>query len=63
MNDFDEGNTENTTPQYKQDSSNEQILNDYLIYSEEFDEIITAAHICEEEELNRLRNYLEQQHR
>ena len=61
MNDFDEGNTENTTPQYRHDSSNEQILNDYLIYSEEFDEIITASHVCEEEELNRLRNYLDQQ--
>ncbi|SVA39908.1 uncharacterized protein METZ01_LOCUS92762, partial [marine metagenome] len=61
MNDVDEGNTENTTPQYKHDNSNEQILNDYLIYSEEFDEIITAAHICEEEELTRLRNYLDQQ--
>ena len=61
MNDVDEGNTENTTPQYKHDNSNEQILNDYQIYSEEFDEIITAAHICEEEELTRLRNYLDQQ--
>ena len=61
MNDVDDGNTENTTPQYKHDNSNEQILNDYLIYSEEFDEIITAAHICEEEELTRLRNYLDQQ--
>jgi len=61
MNDVDEGNTENTTPQYKHDNSNEQILNDYQIYSEEFDEIITATHICEEEELTRLRNYLDQQ--
>ena len=61
MNDVDDGNTENTTPQYKHDNTNEQILNDYLIYSEEFDEIITAAHICEEEELTRLRNYLDQQ--
>jgi cobaltochelatase CobT len=61
MNDVDDGNTENATPQYKHDNTNEQILNDYLIYSEEFDEIITAAHICEEEELTRLRNYLDQQ--
>ena len=61
MNDVDDGNTENATPQYKHDNTNEQILNDYLIYSEEFDEIITATHICEEEELTRLRNYLDQQ--
>tara|TARA_B100000579_G_scaffold231272_1_gene189497 strand:+ start:2525 stop:4357 length:1833 start_codon:yes stop_codon:yes gene_type:complete len=61
MNDFDEGNTENTTPQYKYEISDDQILNDYLIYSEDFDEMITASHICEEEELSRLRNYLDQQ--
>jgi len=61
MSDFEEGNTENTTPQYKYETSNDQILNDYLVYSEEFDETITASHICEEEELSRLRNYLDQQ--
>ncbi len=61
MSDFDEGNTENTTPQYKYETSNDQILNDYLVYSDEFDETITASHICEEEELSRLRNYLDQQ--
>ena len=61
MSDFDEGNIENTTPQYKYENSNDHILNDYLIYSEEFDETITASHICEEEELSRLRNYLDQQ--
>ena len=33
------------------------MLNSYF-NSEEFDEIITAQNICEEEELNRLRSYL-----
>ena len=61
FNDVDEGNSENTTPQYKDDSSNEKILSDYKIYSKEFDETITASHLCEDEELNRLRAYLDQQ--
>ncbi len=61
LSDFDEGNSENATPQYRAENSSEQILNEYNIYTEEFDEIITASNICEDEELNRLRAYLDQQ--
>ena len=61
LSEFDEGNSENATPQYRAENSSEQILNEYSIYTEEFDEIITASNICEDEELNRLRAYLDQQ--
>ena len=61
LSDSDDGNSENTTPQYKNNLSYEEIFNDYQKYSEEFDEIITANILCEDEELNRLRNYLDQQ--
>ena len=61
LSEFDEGNSENATPQYRAENSSEQILNEYNIYTEEFDEIITASNICEDEELNRLRAYLDQQ--
>ena len=61
LSEFDEGNSENATPQYRAENSSEQILNEYGIYTEEFDEIITASNICEDEELNRLRTYLDQQ--
>ena len=61
LSEFDEGNSENATPQYRAENSSEQILNEYGIYTEEFDEIITASNICEDEELNRLRAYLDQQ--
>ena len=61
LSDSDDGNSENTTPQYKNSLSYEEIFNDYQKYSEEFDEIITANILCEDEELNRLRNYLDQQ--
>ena len=57
LSEFDEGNSENATPQYRAENSSEQILNEYGIYTEEFDEIITASNICEDEELNRLRAY------
>ncbi len=61
LSEFDEGNSENATPQYRTENSSEQILSEYGIYTEEFDEIITASNICEDEELNRLRAYLDQQ--
>ena len=61
LSEVDEGNTENATPQYKAENSVEKILNEYEIYTEEFDEVITAKNICEDEELNRLRAYLDQQ--
>ena len=61
LSEFDEGNSENATPQYRAENSSEQILSEYGIYTEEFDEIITASNICEDEELNRLRAYLDQQ--
>ena len=61
LSELDEGNSENATPQYRAENSSEQILNEYGIYTEEFDEIITASNICEDEELNRLRAYLDQQ--
>ena len=57
----DEGESENTTPQYKSETNFERIFSEYQIYSTEFDETITAEILCEEEELNRLRNYLDQQ--
>jgi cobaltochelatase CobT len=34
---------------------------DYRAYSEQFDEVISAAELCDEEELTRLRAYLDQQ--
>ena len=61
LSEVDEGNTENATPQYKAENSVEKILNEYEVYTEEFDEVITAKNICEDEELNRLRAYLDQQ--
>ena len=61
LNNSDEDNSENTTPQYHNELSYEKIFNEYQIYSEEFDETITAQNLCEDEELNRLRNYLDQQ--
>ena len=61
LSEIDEGNTENATPQYKAENSAEKILNEYEVYTEEFDEVITAKNICEDEELNRLRAYLDQQ--
>ena len=61
LKDIDESNNENTKPQFRGDNQTDKILNDYKVYSEEFDEIITAQNICEEEELNRLRSYLDQQ--
>ena len=61
LKDIDESNNENTKPQFKGDNQTDKILNDYKVYSEEFDEIITAQNICEDEELNRLRSYLDQQ--
>ena len=61
LSDADESNTENATPQYKAENSVEKILSEYEVYTEEFDEVITAKNICEDEELNRLRAYLDQQ--
>ena len=61
LKDIDESNNENAKPQFRGDNQTDKILNDYKVYSEEFDEIITAQNICEEEELNRLRSYLDQQ--
>ncbi len=61
LSEVDEGNTENATPQYNAENSVEKILNEYEVYTEEFDEVITAKNICEDEELNRLRAYLDQQ--
>ena len=61
LKDIEESNNENTKPQFRGDNQTDKILNDYKVYSEEFDEIITAQNICEEEELNRLRSYLDQQ--
>ncbi len=61
LSETDEGNTENATPQYKAENSVEKILNEYEVYTEEFDEVIIAKNICEDEELNRLRAYLDQQ--
>ena len=34
---------------------------DYRAYSDQFDEVVTAAELCDEEELTRLRAYLDQQ--
>ena len=61
LSEIDEGNTENATPQYRDENSADKILNEYQVYTEEFDEVITAINICEDEELNRLRAYLDQQ--
>ena len=61
LSDADESNAENATPQYKAENSVEKILSEYEVYTEEFDEVITAKNICEDEELNRLRAYLDQQ--
>ena len=43
-------NTENATPQYRDENSADKILNEYQVYTEEFDEVITAINICEDEE-------------
>ena len=61
LSESDEGESENTTPQYKNEANYEKIFSEYQIYSDEFDETIVAEDLCEEEELNRLRNYLDQQ--
>ena len=39
LSDSDDGNSENTTPQYKNNLSSEEIFNDYQKYSEEFDAV------------------------
>ena len=61
MQDLEDNGSENVTPQYKESKSIETILTEYRVYSNQFDEIITAQDLCEDEELSRLRKYLDQQ--
>ena len=61
MQDLEDDGSENVKPQYKESKSVETILSEYMIYSNKYDEIITAQDLCEDEELNRLRKYLDQQ--
>ena len=61
MQDLEDDGSENVKPQYKESKSVETILSDYMVYSNKYDEIITAQDLCEDEELNRLRKYLDQQ--
>ena len=61
MQDLEDDGSENVKPQYKESKSIETILSEYMIYSNQFDEVITAQDLCEDEELNRLRKYLDQQ--
>lgn len=61
MQDLEDDGSENVKPQYKENKSIETILSEYMIYSNQFDEVITAQDLCEDEELNRLRKYLDQQ--
>ena len=61
MQDLEDDGSENVKPQYKESKSIETILAEYMVYSNQFDEVITAQDLCEDEELNRLRKYLDQQ--
>ena len=61
MQDMEDDGSENVKPQYKESKSVETILSEYMVYSNKYDEIITAQDLCEDEELNRLRKYLDQQ--
>ena len=61
MQDLEDDGSENVKPQYKENKSIETILSEYMVYSNQFDEVITAQDLCEDEELNRLRKYLDQQ--
>ena len=61
MQDMEDDGSENVKPQYKENKSVETILSEYMVYSNKYDEIITAQDLCEDEELNRLRKYLDQQ--
>jgi len=61
MQDLEDDGSENVKPQYKESKSIETILSEYMVYSNKYDEIITAQDLCEDEELNRLRKYLDQQ--
>ena len=61
MQDLEDDGSENVKPQYKDSKSVETILSEYMVYSNKYDEIITAQDLCEDEELNRLRKYLDQQ--
>ena len=61
MQDLEDDGSENVKPQYKENKSIETILSEYIVYSNQFDEVITAQDLCEDEELNRLRKYLDQQ--
>ena len=61
MQDLEDDESENVKPQYKENKSIETILSEYMVYSNQFDEVITAQDLCEDEELNRLRKYLDQQ--
>ena len=61
MQDLEDDGSENVKPQYKESKSVETILSEYIVYSNKYDEIITAQDLCEDEELNRLRKYLDQQ--
>ena len=42
MQDLEDNGSENVTPQYKESKSIETILTEYRVYSNQFDEIITA---------------------
>ena len=59
--DLEDDGSENIKPQYKESKSVETILSEYNVYSSQFDEVITAQDLCEDEELNRLRKYLDLQ--
>ena len=61
MQDLEDDGSENVKPHYKESKSVETILSEYMVYSNKYDEIITAQDLCEDEELNRLRKYLDQQ--
>ena len=61
MQELEDDSSENVKPQYKESKSVETILSEYMVYSNKYDEIITAQDLCEDEELNRLRKYLDQQ--
>ena len=45
----EDDSSENVRPQYKENKSIETILSEYTIYSNQFDEVITAKDLCEEE--------------
>lgn len=52
---------ESASPRSNRRSSEPELAGEYRAFSNRFDEVVEADDLCEEEELNRLRAYLDQQ--